>query len=115
MLALYFTSRSFDRLMGGPRYYLFRLVIDTSALSLPLYSTHLCATSSLHRFSWVFEVSSSAYDAAAHQTTFNFSQTRGGNQGSRGGNAGQVGNNCAGRFCKHRWRWIAQAYRRYHC
>ena len=36
----------------------------------------------------VFGVGASSYNAATHQTTFNF--TSGGNQGSRGGNAGQV-------------------------
>ncbi len=40
-------------------------------------------------FSWVFGVDSVAYDGASGQSTFNFSLTRGGNQGSRGGDAGQ--------------------------
>ena len=39
---------------------------------------------------WVFEVEATEYNAATHQTTFNFSLAKGGNQGSRGGNAGQV-------------------------
>jgi len=40
-------------------------------------------------FSWVFGVDSMSYDEPSGMTTFNFSLTRGGNQGSRGGDAGQ--------------------------
>jgi hypothetical protein len=40
-------------------------------------------------FSWVFKVDSASYDAAKGSTTFNFSLTKGGNQGSRGGDSGQ--------------------------
>jgi hypothetical protein len=40
-------------------------------------------------FSWAFEVEDSAYDAETNTTFFEFSLSRGGNQGSRGGNAGQ--------------------------
>ena len=40
-------------------------------------------------FSWVFGVDSMSYDGPSGMTTFNFSLTRGGNQGSRGGDAGQ--------------------------
>jgi hypothetical protein len=40
-------------------------------------------------FSWVFGVDSVAFDASSGASTFNFSLTRGGNQGSRGGDAGQ--------------------------
>ena len=54
-------------------------------------------------YSWVFEVTTSAYDAASQSTTFNFSQTRGGNQGSRGGNAGQV--SCVGMVVGRAWVW----------
>ena len=40
-------------------------------------------------FSWVFAVDSADFDASTGTTSFNFSLTKGGNQGSRGGNAGQ--------------------------
>lgn len=40
-------------------------------------------------FSWVFGVDSVAFDSSTGKSTFNFSLTRGGNQGSRGGDAGQ--------------------------
>lgn len=40
-------------------------------------------------FSWAFAVDSQSFDAATGATLFNFSLTKGGNQGSRGGDAGQ--------------------------
>lgn len=48
-------------------------------------------------YSWAFEVENSAYDAGSKATVFNFSLTRGGNQGSRGGDAGQE----VRAWCKH--------------
>jgi hypothetical protein len=40
-------------------------------------------------FSWAFAVTAASFSPAANTTTFNFSLSVGGNQGSRGGDAGQ--------------------------
>lgn len=82
---------------GGPGPYQapVQLVVDNSAESLP-HTPYADPTGAVVHswragrwFSWAFKVDGAAFNGANNKTTFNFSLTEGGNQGSRGGNAGQ--------------------------
>ena len=85
---------------GGPGPYSapVGMVVSNDGASLPHtpYTSSSAGSSALVHswragrwFSWVFKSDSLAFDASRNTTTFNFSLTVGGNQGSRGGDSGQ--------------------------